>query len=216
MTYARAAGVARIRYKTIPSIYFSHFAEEDRYALFRQDARIYRRDVLAVIDQSRRLDYQERRLRKIKQARKARLTVTESQDYESFWAVLGKNLKERFGVQPIHTSAEIALLARRFPDNIRLHVCCDGSEILAGVVAYITREVVHAQYITANAAGKDLGALDLLFAELLDKTYKDCRYFDFGISTEKDGSYLNIGLAEQKEGFGARAVVHDHYEIPIS
>jgi len=136
-------------------------------------------------------------------------------DYAAFWTVLEKNLIERFGVQPIHTPTEIALLARRFPSNIRLHVCSDGSEILAGVVVYVMPEVVHAQYISASAPGKDLGALDLLFAELLDKTYRDCRYFDFGISTEQEGRHLNIGLVEQKEGFGARAVTHDHYELSV-
>ena len=36
-----------------------------------------------------------------------------------------------------------------------------------------------------------------------------------GGGEEKDGYYLNDGLISQKEGFGARAVVHDFYEIDI-
>ena len=45
----------------------------------------------------------------------------------------------------------------------------------------------------------------------MDKTY-----FDFGISTEENGRVLNSGLIDQKEGFGARGVVHDHYELDIA
>lgn len=216
LAYARAAGIARIRYKTIPTIYAKGFAEEDRYALFRHQGTIYRRDVLAVVDQSRRLEYQERRLRKIKQARSAELIIAKSNDYAGFWNILERNLQDRFGTSPVHTSAEMELLAHRFPDNIGLYVCCKGSEVLAGVVVYITPQVVHAQYISASDEGKTLGALDLLFAEILDTIHKGCRYFDFGISTEQNGQHLNVGLVEQKEGFGARAVMHDHYEIMVS
>ena len=42
------------------------------------------------------------------------------------------------------------------------------------------------------------------------------RYFDFGISNEQGGRKLNRGLIDQKEGFGARAVVHDHYAIDFA
>jgi len=50
---------------------------------------------------------------------------------------------------------------------------------------------------------------------LINEVYKDKRYFDFGISNENNGRYLNVGLINQKEGFGARAVVHDFYELKI-
>ena len=39
------------------------------------------------------------------------------------------------------------------------------------------------------------------------------KYIDFGISNEGNGKILNLGLISQKEGFGAKAVVHDFYEI---
>jgi hypothetical protein len=71
------------------------------------------------------------------------------------------------------------------------------------------------QYICASEKGKEVGALDLLFAELLDDVYRSVPCFDFGISTEDDGRYLNTGLIEQKEGFGARAIMHDFYAIDL-
>ena len=32
---------------------------------------------------------------------------------------------------------------------------------------------------------------------------------------KNEGRFLNAGLIAQKEGFGARAVVHDFYELEI-
>ena len=57
---------------------------------------------------------------------------------------------------------------------------------------------------------------DLIFKFLLTDFYIEKPYFDFGISNESEGRYLNKGLIDQKEGFGARAVVHDHYLINLS
>ena len=56
----------------------------------------------------------------------------------------------------------------------------------------------------------------LLFLTLLQDTYADKPWFDFGISNEDHGRVLNEGLVMQKEGFGARSVVHDHYELRVS
>jgi hypothetical protein len=78
------------------------------------------------------------------------------------------------------------------------------------------RTAVHAQYISASDAGKRIGALDVLFDHLIAEHYRDKKYFDFGISTENGGAELNQGLIEQKEGFGARAVVHDWYEVDLA
>jgi hypothetical protein len=55
----------------------------------------------------------------------------------------------------------------------------------------------------------------MLFDHLLVEVYRDKAYFDFGISNEQQGLVLNAGLVEQKEGFGARPVVHDHYELTL-
>ena len=66
-----------------------------------------------------------------------------------------------------------------------------------------------------SEVGREIGALDLLLDYLIKNIYKDKKYFDFGISNEDAGRYLNTGLIAQKEGFGARAVVHDFYELEI-
>ena len=84
------------------------------------------------------------------------------------------------------------------------------------MVVYENSTVAHAQYISASEEGKKSAALDALFAWLINDVYRDKRYFDFGISTEDNGRILNEGLIDQKEGFGARGVVHDHYQLDIA
>ena len=62
---------------------------------------------------------------------------------------------------PVHSLDEITLLHNRFPQNILHYIAKQENETLAGVILYITPQVVHVQYIAANAKGKELGALDL-------------------------------------------------------
>jgi hypothetical protein len=214
--YMRANGFSRLVYKTIPHIYHRHPAEEDRYALFRNNAHLFRRDVLSVIRSDARLPLQKRRSRKVVQAQKLSLVVETSSDLGAFWAVLEENLLATHGVKPVHTLEEIELLRSRFPDHIKLHLCRENEVAIAGVVMFNSSRVAHVQYISASTRGREIGALDLLFATLIERDYATQPYFDFGISNEQDGQILNVGLIEQKEGFGARAVVHDYYELTLA
>jgi hypothetical protein len=211
--YMATQGLGGLHYKTIPWIYHRQPAEEDRYALFRAGADLTRRDVLSVVPREPRLRFQERRARGAKAARKAGVAVRESDDCAPFWAVLEQNLMDRHGVAPVHDLQEIRLLKARFPEAIRLFVAYLGDDLVAGAVVYESERVAHVQYISANDAGRQARALDLLFDELLTRVFVDKPYFDFGISNEDRGRILNLGLVEQKEGFGARSVVHDHYYL---
>ena len=124
-------------------------------------------------------------------------------------------LGARYDLRPVHSAEEITMLAGRFPDNIKLFTARRQQQMLAGVIIYESRNVAHAQYIAANEEGKQTGALDLILSYLINEYYADTKYFDFGISTEDDGRYLNLGLVENKESFGARAIVHDFYELEL-
>jgi hypothetical protein len=87
--------------------------------------------------------------------------------------------------------------------------------VLGGTVLYITKKVLHTQYISASILGKESGALDLLFDELINKIFVDIPVFDFGQSTEQMGNLLNESLIFQKEGFGGRGVVYDIYKYTL-
>jgi hypothetical protein len=207
--------ITQFVYKTIPSIYHRFPADEDHYALFLRDAALVRRDVLTVIDTTQPINFQGRRKRQIKKAELNGLVVKKVHDFAPFWNILELNLKEKHGASPVHTVMEITALAAKFPDNIKLYGCYKEEELLAGVVAYETELVAHFQYIAASADGKSTGALDWLFAHLIQRIYSGKKYIDFGISNEQNGRYLNTGLIEYKEGFGGSSIKHDHYLIEI-
>ncbi|WP_159006598.1 GNAT family N-acetyltransferase [Bradyrhizobium sp. S69] len=213
--YLRDAGIRSIHYKTIPSIYHSVPAEEDRYALFIANASLYRRDVLSVVRMSRRPKLQERRRRGVAKAERAGVTVGESDDWVGYWSLLSGHLESRFATKPVHSLQEIRYLKGAFPGNIALYTASLGDELLAGVVIYFSTEVAHAQYIASSERGRELHALDWLFVHLLSHACGQRSCFDFGISNEQQGRILNRGLIAQKEGFGGRAVAQDFYRIDL-
>jgi hypothetical protein len=214
--YLHGLGVAELVYKTVPHIYHRAPADEDRYALFRHGAALYRRDVLSVVDLDAGIDSQDRRRRGMRRAATAGLSVIHDAPLEAFWPILEDNLRRRHETRPVHTLAEMQLLQSRFPENITLHIAADDQAPHAGAVLYHAGPVVHAQYIAASDRGRETGALDLLFATLIERFHGQVRYFDFGSSNEDEGRYLNRGLADFKEGFGARTVCHDFYRLPIA
>jgi hypothetical protein len=87
--------------------------------------------------------------------------------------------------------------------------------MLGGTLVFENKTIVHTQYLANSFEGRNIGALDFVIDKLINEVYSNKRYFDFGISNEDAGRYLNTGLIAQKEGFGARAVVHDFYELEI-
>ena len=212
-TFLKGEGIRRVVYKAIPWIYHSYPSEEDLYALtYVSKARLVSRDISSAFPLSCRLRFTESRRAGIRKARKAGITVTESDKLEDFWQVLSDNLMARHHATPVHTLDEIKLLMSRFPGNIRLYTAELSGKVVAGTILYICKEVVHTQYISASPEGKACGALDILFDHIINNEYSGRHFFDFGKSTEHDGSVLNRSLIFQKEGFGARGVCYDTYE----
>ena len=72
--------------------------------------------------------------------------------------------------------------------------------------------MAHAQYSSATKKGKQWGAIDKIYSQIIPEQLAECRYFDFGRSTENRGLYLNEKLIFQKEGYGARGLCWDWYE----
>lgn len=206
-------GVTKLLYKSMPWIYHRYPAEEDLYALFVHGARLVRRDVSSTIFLPQRYGYRKGRACEIKKGYKHGLSLQESGDYATFVDLLSEVLRERHDAVPVHTAAELQMLAGRFPENIKLYTAQKDGAMLAGTVIFDNGATVHTQYMMNTAQGRTMGALDALIDHLLAEVYCDRRYFDFGISNEDGGRRLNRGLAAQKEGFGGRAVVHDFYEI---
>jgi hypothetical protein len=215
LAHAESQGVRRLTYKCVPHIYHTVPAEEDRYALFRAGATLARRDVLSVVEYRAERVLQERRVRSRRRAERAGVHVGRTEDLAQFWAILEENLQRRYGVAPVHSLGEMRLLAGRFPHAVELHGAFRDDVLLAGVLVYVSAHVCHVQYPGVSHDGMAVGALDLLQEHLIAAFRERVRYFDFGSSTEAAGTRLNVGLVDFKEGFGARAVMHDFYEVDV-
>lgn len=129
------------------------------------------------------------------------------------WPIIEEVVRAQHNSKPVHSADEMQKLQDKFPNNIVCWSADLDGEALACVVTFITRNVVHAQYIANSETGRKIGALDLLFTELITKFYKDWDYFDFGISTENEGKHLNGGLINQKQGFGGRGIAHEFFRL---
>jgi hypothetical protein len=206
-------------YKPIPYIYHTYPAQEDLYWLFRKNAHTVARAISSTIDLQKPLELSTLRKRHATRAQNNGITVRESKDandWNAFWIILSTVLLKYHDCKPVHSIDEIKLLKSHFPDNIKLITALYDRKIVAGCVTYLTKEVIHVQYIASNDIGRDLGALDLLFQTMIKASEcKSYHYLDFGISTEHEGTYLNNGLLFQKEGFGGRAICYDQYEIDL-
>ncbi len=212
-SWLRENGISKVVYKALPWIYQQYPSEEDLYALtWKCKAQLISRDISSSIVIHNKLKFAESRKSGIRKALSLNIEVGESNDVDGFWHILEDNLGNRYNAKPVHTANEMKLLMSRFPNNIKLYVAKMNGEIVGGTLIYVTPQVVHTQYISASVEGKKHGALDLLFDYIINKVYANCRYFDFGKSTEQGGAYLNEPLIFQKEGFGGRGVCYDWYQ----
>lgn len=212
-SWLRENGISKVVYKALPWIYQQYPSEEDLYALtWKCKAQLISRNIASTIVIDNKLKFAESRKSGIRKALSLNIEVGESNDVDGFWHVLEDNLGNRYNAKPVHTANEMKLLMSRFPNNIRLYVAKMNGEIVGGTLIYVTPQVVHTQYISASVEGKKHGALDLLFDYIINMVYVNCRYFDFGKSTEQGGAYLNEPLIFQKEGFGGRGVCYDWYQ----
>lgn len=212
-SWLRENGISKVVYKALPWIYQQYPSQEDLYALtWKCKAQLISRDISSTIVIDNKLKFAESRKSGIRKALSLNIEVGESNDVDGFWHVLEDNLGNRYNAKPVHTASEMKLLMSRFPNNIKLYVAKMNGEIVGGTLIYVTPQVVHTQYISASVEGKKHGALDLLFDYIINKVYANCRYFDFGKSTEQGGAYLNEPLIFQKEGFGGRGVCYDWYQ----
>ncbi len=210
---AQDSGIDNLIYKPVPHIFHRYPAEEDLYCLFRDGASIASTQVSSVIDLQNPMGFDQNARRASVKAIRRELHVAESHDYATFWQILCEVLASRHNTLPVHTLAEISMLAGRFPENIRLYGVFDKGRMVAGSVVYITHTTVHAQYIASDDIGRRYGALALLFDNLATTFSDKVRYLDFGTSNEDAGRILNSGLIRQKCGFGARAVAFNTYKI---
>ena len=204
-----------LKLKRLPRIYEILSSDEIDYLLFKVNAERDRCDVTMVKDLHRDgSEMSTNRKRNLKKAQALNIQVKEETEFDTFYYhILVPNLKEKHNAKPTHTLDELNLLRSRFTDHIRQFNAYHDDQLIAGVTIFETDTVAHAQYISTLENQRHLGGLDVLFDHLIHETFKEKRYFSFGISNENQGQQINEGLLHWKSSFGAQPVVHEFYTI---
>lgn len=229
LEYCRKENMSGLDYKPLPFIYASEPSQEDIYALFRMGAKMSECNLSSAIDLLVPPPFHtlQRRLAKRADALapKAECSPEKGEwDAYPFWNMLSECLAERHGAAPVHSAEELQMLRDRFPEQIRIWQALSPvtGKPAAGVCLFLTREVVHCQYICSTQEGRELNLLPWLFDRLIHQEYSDPqargmsqRWFDFGTSNEDSGRVLNGGLLRQKFSFGATGVAYQRFRLEI-
>ena len=147
--------------------------------------------------------------RAVRKAQRMDVDVRQTDDIESFYKILQKNLKTRHGVEPTHTVAELKNLQTLFPNHVQLNGAFVKDVMVGGVVNFIANnDVILAFYISHDEDYQEYRPINLLFYEIfrwaISNNYS---VFDFGIFTVNEEP--NMGLAKFKEKFGASGIFRD-------
>jgi hypothetical protein len=207
MIFLEREAIEYLEITLLPKIYHQTIADEIDYVAFLMQSSLVRTDVYLSMDMQ--IDYNPNRNRKraLKLAGELGIEIKQENTYYDFWnQILIPNLKERFGVNPVHSCTEIEKLATLFPENILLFNAYQDRVLKAGVVLFLAGNVAHFQYSSAGNDRNDTAALDILF-DFIIKKYSYKKYVSFGSSSEEKGLKLNHGLAYWKESFGAKTTV---------
>ena len=216
ISHLHRLGATAVVYKPVPAVYCRVPSDEPLYALTEVcHAQLLKRDIASVVSLRQQLPLAELRRRGARKAERHGVSVGFSDDFATFWHILQDNLQSKYGARPVHTLDEMLLLNEHFPVNIRLAAAFHQGEMVAGTVLYVTPRVVKTQYISASPKGKELGALDLLFSQLINTLADSHCYLDMGTSALEHSTALRLPLIFQKEGFGARAVCCDTYRFEV-
>ena len=176
-------GIETVVYKAIPHFYHVQPAEEDLYALFRNDATIEKVEPAVVVRLANPLKMPKGRKAQISRARREGVDVHETDDFDAFISLENATLMEHHGVKAVHTAAELRLLKSRFPDQVRCFGGFLGDQLIAGALLFVYPTVVHTQYLCANGAAREIGGLDLVISEIIARYRTSHEWLDFGIST---------------------------------
>lgn len=216
LEYYKAQGISSIVYKSIPYIYHSYPCQEDLYALYLNNAQLFKAEPSSTLLLQAPYKMPKGRKAQISRAKREGITISESEDFDAFIELENEVLAQHHNVQAVHTAAELQLLHNRFPENIRCYMAKNSKgHLIAAALLFIYPHVIHTQYLASNDEGRTIGALDLLISEIMQKYKETHTYLDFGISTEDMGKKLNNGLISQKESFGARTCVYQTWTINI-
>lgn len=220
LTFLRQKGFSLLVVREIPAAYHKQPCEEDGYFLEVLGGKRIQTSLSSVLrlDLPRQISSRKKRnLRKA--ANKVVVTWGNLRDASEFHSVLTRNLRLRYGKDPVHGQDQLINLWKMFPNNLALALALskDNLEVCAGVLIFKTDTCWHAQYIASTAEGRSFGASDYCLEFAIENACKDgVMHFSFGISNDPLTGDLNDGLYTSKAEFGAGGLVQSVWEVPCN
>ena len=204
-----------------PSLYQSRISNYMDFAFLKQGFTYAKRDITSVLFLEDKIEnnlqkFRSSHRRAVRKAQDSGVVVRQSEDYQTFYNILVKNLSIRHDVAPTHTLHELLDIKKRFPKDINLFAAYLDNEMLAGVVNFIINEhVVLAFYISHREKYQEYRSVNLLFYSIFKWAIsKGLKIYDFGTFTLDDEP--NMGLGRFKENFGASGVFRDMVQLNLT
>ena len=210
MRFLSSNAIKELFLKNIPSCYRTD--NSDMLVFDWAEAELHRTDIYSYVPKGSYTVPNRNRSRQLEKAKSQGFEVRKTASFDEFWnGILTPNLKNRFTVNPVHTLEEIEYLSEKFENELLLYGVYQKDTMRAGIVLFIHREVVHAQY-SAGDDNRDDGSLDFLLDYVIIK-YNINKVFSFGTSSENQGSLINSGLLYWKESFKVSNDVQSFYVV---
>jgi hypothetical protein len=203
--------------KITPAFYQEKHNSAIEYFLFQKGAELLRRDLNFLIDLTAPIDFHKTKSQMANRSLPSELSIEKSSDFLPYWnQVLTPVLEEKYHAKPVHSLAEITLLAKKFSDNIQLYQVIYNQTCVAGIVLFIQKKIVKSQYSAVNEAGKKSRALDYLYLFLIKKFQAEGFHnFDLGHANKSEGFDFEANLANYKKELGGRPVNADCYLLKL-
>jgi hypothetical protein len=212
--HMRSQGIALLRYKPMPHLYHALPAEEDIDALTRLGGRIVDTKATCAVRTAERTSFSMNRRQDVKRFNKSSLTVSRSYDFPAFMKLCAGHLWRSHAARPVHTVEEIAGLAARFPNFIRLYAVHREAEMIAGIIVYCNSCCAKIQYVAQSEPAKRLGALAAIYEHVLHRALARGIWVELGHSVDPRG-FVNDGVHAYKESLGGRTVQIRDYELNV-
>jgi hypothetical protein len=222
--YAKAQKHRSVSFLRLPPASLQIESSEDQqYWLYQQGWKMTRCEMDGAVDLSgmRESDVLESLTGKcrnmVRQAERAKVTVSLSEDFSTYWLLLEGVLKSRHGAHPTHSLAEIERLKSLLPEDIRLLAAFAAGKMVAGtVLVTINSCALYTLYMAQDYEAQKFHPMHLVLVEALKLAIREkCRALHLGVSTEDGGKKANEGLFFFKESFGCRPVRRESWQIEL-
>ena len=212
--YIKKQKFSRVKITLPPIIYNKRQTNYIDYSLLRSGYKYIKREVSSILFLEDSIEknvnkFNPSHRQALRKAQRAGLVVNNSNDFNSFYNILKKNLSNRHNAKPTHSVDELLKLKKLFPKNILLHGAFLNNKMIGGVINFIANNnVILAFYISHDENYQEYRPINLLFYEILKDAIKNnFKVFDFGIFTVNEEP--NMGLAKFKENFGSSGIFRD-------